>query len=155
MRSFFAAVVLSIAFFDAYGASFIGKCVGVSDGDTISVMRDGEAVKVRLSGIDCPETKQDFGSAAKKATSALVAGAEVKVEWEDVDRYKRILGTPYVNGTNVCVYLVESGFAWHYTQYSSDSGLSRAEKAARKAKLGLWSRPDAVAPWEFRKTNKK
>ena len=38
--------------------TFTGKVVGVSDGDTISVMRGGKAVKVRLYGIDCPEKKQ-------------------------------------------------------------------------------------------------
>ena len=45
--------------------TFTGKVVGVSDGDTISVMRKGRAVKVRLHGIDCPEKRQPFGTRAK------------------------------------------------------------------------------------------
>ena len=42
---------------------FAGRVVGVTDGDTISVMRDGRSVRVRLEGIDCPESGQDFGPA--------------------------------------------------------------------------------------------
>ena len=36
--------------------TFTGKCVGVSDEDTVSVMKGGTAAKVRLNGIDCPES---------------------------------------------------------------------------------------------------
>ena len=39
----------------SFAADFSGRVVGVTDGDTISVMRDGRAVRVRLEGIDCPE----------------------------------------------------------------------------------------------------
>jgi endonuclease YncB( thermonuclease family) len=47
------------------GDTFTGKVVGVSDGDTISVMRGGKAVKVRLYGIDCPEKKQAWRGVKK------------------------------------------------------------------------------------------
>ena len=39
-----------------------GKVVGVSDGDTITVLHDGIAEKIRLYGIDCPEKRQAFGN---------------------------------------------------------------------------------------------
>jgi endonuclease YncB( thermonuclease family) len=41
---------------------FSGQVVGVHDGNTITVLRDRTLVKVRLFGIDHPETGQDFGS---------------------------------------------------------------------------------------------
>jgi endonuclease YncB( thermonuclease family) len=44
---------------------FTGKVVGITDGDTISVMRDGRAVTVRLEGIDCLEKTQDFKPAGE------------------------------------------------------------------------------------------
>jgi len=53
---------------DSQTGTFTGKVVGVSDGDTISVMRGGRAVKVRLNGIDCPENGQPFGTRAKQYT---------------------------------------------------------------------------------------
>ena len=42
--------------------TFSGKCVGVSDGDTIKVLRDGREAKVRLEGIDCPESGEPFSA---------------------------------------------------------------------------------------------
>ena len=68
---------------------FAGKVVGVSDGDTITVLRDRAPVKVRLKGIDCPEMGQDFGSRAKSVTSELAFGKVVKVHPSGQDRYGR------------------------------------------------------------------
>ena len=59
---------------------FTGKVVGVHDGDTITVLMDRTPVKVRLFGIDCPETGQDFGSRAKGTTSELAFGKVVTVQ---------------------------------------------------------------------------
>jgi len=56
-----------------------GKVVGVTDGDTIKVLKDGKQVKIRLASIDCPEKSQPYGRAAKKFTAGLVAGKIVKV----------------------------------------------------------------------------
>ena len=68
---------------------FSGKVVGVSDGDTITVLQNRTPIKVRLHGIDCPEIGQDFGSRAKAFTSELVFGQVVKVVPRDTDRYGR------------------------------------------------------------------
>jgi micrococcal nuclease len=54
---FFVFLLLSIPLFSLAAETFTGKVVIISDGDTISVMREGRAVKVRLHGIDCPEKK--------------------------------------------------------------------------------------------------
>jgi len=127
--------------------TFIGKCVGVTDGDTINVMRDGRAVKVRLEGIDCPERGQDFSSSAKKYTSALVYGKTVEVRQTGTDRYGRVLAVVYTDGTDVNLALVRAGMAWHYKKYSSDAKLAAAENTARAAEIGLWSLPTPIAPW--------
>lgn len=135
--------------------TFTGKCVGVSDGDTVSVMKDGASAKVRLNGIDCPESGQDFGARAKQFTSGLVFGQDVNVVWEKKDRYERILGTVYVGSTNVCEALVENGLAWHFIRYSDDKTLRKLEARARKAEAGLWSSRNPVPPWDFRKQKRE
>jgi len=61
------------------GETYTGKCLGVHDGDTISLMKAGRAVKVRLEGIDCPELGQDFGTRAKQFTSGMAFGKDVEV----------------------------------------------------------------------------
>ena len=69
-----------------------GKVVGVADGDTITVLRDKEQVRIRFYGIDCPEGGQAFGKKAKQFTSDMVFGKEVEVEPVDMDRYGRTVG---------------------------------------------------------------
>lgn len=60
--------------------------VGISDGDTIRVLHNGAAERVRLWSIDCPESKQPFGSRAKQLTGDLAFGQMVTVRVRDVDR---------------------------------------------------------------------
>ncbi len=129
---------------------FSGEVVGVSDGDTISVMQNGRAVRVRLDGIDCPEQAQDFGQRAKQFTSSRVFGKKVVVDVRDVDRYGRLVARVYTDGEDVSLALVRAGFAWHYKQYSSDRMLADAENEARASRIGLWSQGTPVAPWQFR-----
>ena len=66
-----------------------GKVIGIADGDTITVLRDKEQVRIRLYGIDCPEGGQAFGTKAKQFTSGMVFGEVVEVEPVDTDRYGR------------------------------------------------------------------
>ncbi len=73
-------------------ADFSGKVVGVNDGDSIRVMRNGKAEPVRLQGIDCPEKRQPFGTRAKQFTSEMVFGKDVTVKETGRDRYGRTLG---------------------------------------------------------------
>jgi len=70
-----------------------GKVVGVSDGDTITVLdADKRQHKIRLEGIDAPESSQDYGSRAKQSLSDLVFGKTVTVTSSKRDRYGRVLG---------------------------------------------------------------
>jgi hypothetical protein len=107
-------------------------------------------VKIRLDGIDCPESGQDFGQRAKQFTAALVFRKTVTVDVRDVDRYGRLVSRVSIDGRDLRVALVRAGFAWHYTQYSQDPELAQAELAARSQHAGLWSQPKALPPWQFR-----
>ncbi len=60
-------------------ADFTGRVVGVSDGDTITVLHNGKGERIRLHGIDCPEKRQAFGKRAKQFTSNLVFSLPVAV----------------------------------------------------------------------------
>jgi len=133
-----------------------GKVVGVSDGDTITVMNEGRGIKVRLAEIDCPEGGQDFGARAKQKTSDLCYGKIVTVKPTDVDRYNRIVAHVILpNQRNLNEEIVKAGLAWQYKQYSKSQKLADYETEARKAKIGIWSMPNPVAPWEWRRTSSK
>lgn len=89
--------------------TYIGKGVGVHDGDTISVMKAGRAVKIRLEGIDCPELGQDFGTRAKVFTSTLVFGKDVQVKEFYRDQYGRTVARVLVADHDVSLELVKGG----------------------------------------------
>lgn len=132
---------------------FTARVVGVSDGDTITVLDGTTRVKVRLNGIDCPEKGQAFGARAKQLTSELAFGRTVTVRPFGRDRYGRVLGDVVLpDGRVLNQELVAAGMAWHYTRYSKDATLARLERRAREAGLGVWSEAGRVAPWEFRES---
>jgi micrococcal nuclease len=132
------------------------KVVKVSDGDTITILTsDKKQVKIRLSGIDCPESKQDFGTKAKQFTASFCFAKNVRVEVVGQDRYNRSLGVVLLdNGQNLNKALLEAGLAWHYKYFDDSKELSQLEQSARANKIGLWSMKDPIAPWEFRKLSR-
>lgn len=132
---------------------FDGTVTAVIDGDTIEVLQEGKALRIRLNGIDCPEKSQAFGSRAKQFTADLVYGKNVTIIEKGVDRYGRTIADVYVNGVWLNKALIDAGMAWHYKRYSSDSELAQAETNAREAKVGLWSDAAPTPPWDFRKNN--
>jgi endonuclease YncB( thermonuclease family) len=90
-------VASSITCIPAFAAIIEGRVVGVSDGDTITVLdSDKRQHKVRLSGIDAPEKSQPYGDASKKNLSRLVYLKDVRVESHKQDRYGRTLGKVWV-----------------------------------------------------------
>lgn len=126
------------------------KVVGVVDGDTLSVITDVTVIKVRLKGIDAPESHQDFGTQAKKALSDKVFGKKVVLVGDEKDRYGRLLADVYADGRWINWELVKEGWAWHYLAYSNDEKLTAAEMVARSNRTGVWSHPEPVSPWDFR-----
>jgi endonuclease YncB( thermonuclease family) len=148
---------------DAPGVRTItGRVVGVSDGDTITVLAAGnQQLKVRLDGIDAPEARQPFGARSKQSLSSLVYGRTVTVMASKKDRYGRTVGNVAVDGRDVGLAQIERGNAWFYRQYAGDLGrvrageYERAEKRARTDRRGLWSDGEPVEPWEWRADKRK
>ncbi|MGV7235532.1 MAG: thermonuclease family protein, partial [Nitrosomonadaceae bacterium] len=135
-----------------YAASFTGKLVKVLDGDTVEVLHDGKAERIRLAQIDCPEKNQPFGQAAKRYVLDVAAQKIVTVEVDTVDRYGRTVGEVFLpDGSNLNKQIVGAGFAWQYKRYSKDSAYADLEAQARAARLGLWQGMSPVPPWEWRR----
>lgn len=148
-------IVLCFFSSTAFALTFSGKVVKVSDGDTIQVMREGKAEKVRLAAIDCPESKQPFGQAAKRFTLDMASHKIVMVEVETKDRYGRTVGEVILpDGSSLNRRLVEEGYAWWYRKYSKDQTLGDLELKAQANKKGLWADKNPIAPWEWRKKKK-
>jgi endonuclease YncB( thermonuclease family) len=139
--------------------TIIGKVVGVSDGDTITVLdKQKRQHKVRLEGIDAPKSAQDFGSRAKQSLSDLVFGKTVTVTSWKKDEYRRVLGEVTLDGKDIGLEQVQRGMAWahHYSAIRPEEPTPEelAEEQARKERRGLWADASPVPPWEFRESGK-
>lgn len=144
-----ALLVYRAVFLAAQHEDFSGRVVTVVDGDTIGVLRDGHEVRIRLDGIDAPESGQDFWQQAKQFMSDAALNKIVAVRGDEIDRYGRLIARVTVDGRDLSVAAVEAGCAWHYVRYSHDPILAAAEARARAQRLGLWARPNAIPPWEY------
>ena len=149
----FALLVLTFFAFSLCSAEVTGKVVGITDGDTITLLDDLDkgVFRIRLAGIDAPEKKQPYGNKAKQFLSSLVSGRQVSVRFREIDRYGRMIGIIFCGGTEINLEMVRKGFAWHYARYDRSAAYIEAEKQARREKKGLWADKTAINPHEFRK----
>ena len=134
------------------GATVSGPARVVVD-DTLEV----RGTRVRLNGIDAPESKQRCRSAERtwpcgqEATRALarrIGSRTVACEERDQDRYGRIVALCRVGGEDVNTWMAAEGWAFAYRKYSTQ--YVAEETVAKVAKRGI-RRGDVVAPWEWRK----
>jgi len=150
-------VSLVFALVDAKAVVLIGTVVGITDGDTITVLdKDNKEHKVRLMGIDAPEKPQDFGDESKKALSNYIYQKTVTVDYKKLDKYKRKVGKVILDKQDICLAMIELGLAWHYKDYEKEQSktdrdlYSQAELKARESRIGLWQLSNAIEPSAFR-----
>ena len=135
-------------------ADFTGKVVAVADGDTITVLKDIQQVKVRLTEIDAPEKKQAFGNRSKQSLSDLCFGKTATLADKGKDRYGRTLARVTCDGVDANAEQVKRGMAWVYDRYVTDKSLYAVQDVARRGHLGLWHDDHPVPPWEWRKAKR-
>jgi endonuclease YncB( thermonuclease family) len=125
----------------------------IIDGDTIAIGN----TRIRLEGIDAPETGQTCGrrpfgtwpcgAAARVALARRIDGKPVRCQPRGRDRYQRTLAQCFLNGHDLNAWMVRQGYAWAFVRYSRRY---LAQEAAAKAEgLGIWQ-GEAVPAWEFR-----
>jgi endonuclease YncB( thermonuclease family) len=143
-------------------AELVGRVVGVSDGDTLTLLdAQRKAHKIRLSGIDAPEKAQRFGERAKQELSNRVYQEEVSVIYEKTDRYGRVVGKVTLNGEDVNIQMIHTGLAWHYKAYENEQPVvdrvtyAAAEINARRKAIGLWGDVGPLPPWEWRRDRRE
>jgi endonuclease YncB( thermonuclease family) len=131
-----------------------GRVVKVSDGDTVTVLSAGNTQhKIRMYGIDAPESDQPFGKKSKEMLSNLIVQKEVRVDITDRDRYGREVGRIYLGNTDINREMLKQGGAWAYRHYLKDPSFIADEEAAKRTKLGLWAlaEKERIPPWKWRK----
>lgn len=143
--------------------------VNVHDGDTLTVKQGWQKVKVRLCGIDAPELSQPLGMQSRDHLRSLLASAgnQVILYISDTDRYGRKVAELYVPAHNPQQPEAEkllneeqllAGMAYVYAKYASrcpnGSGFAQMEEKAKQQGRGVWRDPNAMKPWDYRKTQR-
>jgi endonuclease YncB( thermonuclease family) len=160
-----AGVLILLLCSDAFaGRTIEGIVKAVYDGDTVLLAtREDSRLKVRLYGVDAPETRkpdmpgQPFGDIAKRTLMYKIMGRRVAAEIIEIDQYKRAVAVVRYAGRDINRELVSEGLAWAYRQYLQGAYASEytgEESRARSHHFGLWRDANPQPPWDFRKTHK-
>lgn len=129
----------------------------VVDGDTIEVAMAGQTEKIRMIGIDTPETHkpdtpvQCFGSEASDFAHQTLNGKSVRLEADtksdNRDRYGRLLRYVYLqDGTLFEELIITHGYGFAYTSFPFDKSaiFTALQQTAQTRKAGLWAQCQPV-----------
>jgi endonuclease YncB( thermonuclease family) len=157
MKTIIIALVSCLAFSIAQAADLSGV-PRIVDGDTLAI----GVTKVRLEGIDAPETDQvclnangnrwSCGIDARDQLAAHIAGRDIKCSSHGTDAYQRTLATCYLADEDLNAWLVQQGWALAYVKYLS--AYRQVQEDARVNQRGLWQGA-FIAPWDWRHRNNK
>jgi endonuclease YncB( thermonuclease family) len=145
----------------------VGTVVDISDGDTVRIRADG-IHKIRLKGIDAPEMSQPFGPESRQHLVELTFMKRVAAECPERDHYGRLICTLYATDPecndpwcaleyDVNLAQLEASQAWWYRKFAHEQTEEQrrryesAERLAQARRVGLWSEPGAMPPWEWRR----
>lgn len=127
------------------------QVVQVPDGDSLTIVIDGEMVRVRLAEIDAPEGQQSFSDRSRQSLFDMCFWIEAELTSVTKDQYGRTLARVKCNGIDVNSEQVIRGLAWVYED-TKDTGLQKLQAEARAAGRGLWESDSPfppVPPWEW------
>lgn len=151
MRKVFS-VLLFFLFYQGYSQTYQGTIIRVIDGDTYVFQTTEGSITVRMQGIDAPERDQPFSEESSNFLKKYL-DKDAILKSHGLDRYGRTLGTIIIENRDINLLSIKGGFSWHYKEYSTDQKYAKAEKYARRKKLGLWKLENPIPPWEWRETN--
>ena len=154
MRKALSIFLMMFVCFILQAETLTGKVVRIADGDTFTLLVEKKQHRIRLYGIDAPETKggQPYSQKSKDYLASMIAGKTVTVEVKDTDRYGRYLGVVSTSDIkDVNLEMLRSGMAWHYDYFDNTPAYKTAHQQAKKAKKGLWTDPSPINPYDWRK----
>jgi endonuclease YncB( thermonuclease family) len=153
----------------------------IFDGDTLSLDFQGEQFKARLQWIDSPESRKntqlstdsrilkhwEWAEKAKSTLMNLVAGKPLVTIPIEKDQYDRWVCDCYIEtaktANNLQIQLCKAGMAVSYLPFNRHiystrestvlRGIISAAATANRRKLGIWSEPNFILPYEFKKLN--
>jgi endonuclease YncB( thermonuclease family) len=135
-----------------------GTVASIEEGDRLTLLHKKRKIKILLYGIDAPELRQPHGKEAREFLASFVKGETVDVRAVGKIQKSRITGLVALGEDNINELLILNGQAWVDRATCTEAVCAtwiKMEEAAKATGKGLWNDPQAIPPWEFRKTGKK
>ncbi len=151
------AVAMTLLVPVASADTLTGHVVGITDGDTLTLLVARQQYKIRIAGIDSPERHQAWGDRSKTNISRLAFNQMAVADCPKVDRWGRKICKVTVNAVDIGMEQIKDGMAWWYRKYANEqspedrSAYESSELMAKLQRLGLWGDTNPVPPWDFRR----
>ncbi len=132
---------------------FAVRVVKIIDGDTFMGLREkGDTLVCHIYCIEAPEIEQPQGFEARKCLHQAIFQQRVDISpkgYLAADELRAVVVTP--NKEDVADLMLRSGYAWYHNDTVNEIRYRQAERYAQEDVVGIWSQPDRIAPWEWRK----
>lgn len=156
LPSFCSVALLLTAATNAFASEpYTVTVVSVENGDVLMVNHEGKAESIRIYGVDCPEPGQGFAAEAQKQVTEKVAGKSVRVEPLIQDNQGKTVAHVILEGeSSLGESLIATGLAWwDKPNTPEDRKLRGLNAKAIIARVGLWSGPAPLSPWDYRRSH--
>lgn len=137
----------------------LGTVERIIDGDTYEIRLDrtNGLARVRLAWLDAPEQAQPYGMEATTWAKAALLGKRVVLTVQEIDPYGRLVSQLNVASVDqmwdVGATLARMGLAWLDPHFSEGrEGLREDQVLAEGEGIGLWSQPNPLPPWDWRRS---
>lgn len=165
LQLFFLVFISLISFSVQSSSNLVYSVVKITDGDTFVATDGNIKFRVRIAGLDAPESSQEYGKVSKEALASLIDGKLVSIRpvGSGLDMYGRVLAQVLVGNKDVGVDMIEQGLATYYRPKCVDYPLNKsdydydprpyvdAEGQAKIQKKNIWAVSGMILPCEFRK----
>lgn len=131
------------------------------DGDTFYYKRAGEEVRVRVAGFDAPERGQPFSQVAKRRMMEMTSQG-ANCDCYKQDRHGRSVCTVKTqHGENVATVMLAAGLGCIDERFEKEASPAdrwagrEALEQAKQARRGMWSQPNPVCGYDYRRQKAK
>lgn len=151
--------ILFILFSTSNAYSYDALVVSVHDGDTITVLINNTKQSIRIQKMDSPEIAynymgnkvpyQPYANESRDSLAKLCLNKIATISTKGISG-SRLVGNVSCDGKDVANYQIENGMGWVY-HYGSTKKTKSVMELAKSNKLGLWSQPNPIDPYFWRK----
>jgi endonuclease YncB( thermonuclease family) len=154
------SIVLTLFTPLANAEAVTGRVVGITDGDTVSLLVERQQYTIRIAGIDAPERHQAWGERSKSNLSRLCLNQTAVADCSKISQQGQMICKLTVKAVDIGLEQLKDGMAWWYMELAREqpsevqSAYQSAELMAQLKRRGLWRETNPMPPWDFRRENR-